>query len=42
MAVVSPDDSIGVDSLPESIQVFGNFTERKVSDVRKIFSNPKV
>ncbi len=42
MAVVSPDDFIGVDSLPESIQVFGNFTERKVSDVRKIFSNPKV
>jgi Nif-specific regulatory protein len=38
MAVISIDDTISIDSLPESIQTFNSFQEKDVSDIRKIFS----
>ncbi len=38
MAVVSIDDTIRLDSLPESIQTYHSFQEKDVSDTRKIFT----
>ena len=38
MAVVSIDDTIRLDSLPESIQTYHSLQEKDVSDTRKIFT----
>ena len=40
MAVVSQNDTIQVDSLPESMQNSKFFPKEEISDIRKVFKNP--